>query len=191
MCIRDRLKAVGLIDNPGGIAQLIQYLAGHLVAQVIGIRTEVEKNIAWRGRGLMCGIDCLKFLQAFRHRCAGQTWPHGGTNADYGIKFAFVIAEVYGFKQSGKPREHIAGGLLAAVLDFKDKKESCAGRFIYYVLNRHGADFTHPVDSQKASGAEMPFVGGRLCNATVSGVRDRPPGGNRIHLYNDLSLIHI
>ena len=116
------------------------------MAQVIGIGTEVEKNIAWRGRGLMCGIDCLKFLQPFRHWCGGQTWPQGGTDANYGIKFAFVIAEVDRFKQSGKPREHIAGGLLAAVLDFKDKKESCAGRLIYYVLNRHNIDFTHPVE---------------------------------------------
>ena len=137
---------MGLIDNPGGIAQLIEYLAGHLMAQVIGIRTEVKKNIARRGRGLMRGIDCPKFLQAFRHRCAGQTWPHGGTNANHGIKFAFVIAKVDGLKQSGKPREHIAGGLLAAVLDFKDKKESCAGGLIYYVLNRHVVDFTHPVE---------------------------------------------
>ena len=137
---------MGLIDNPGGIAQLIQYLAGHLMAQVIGIRTEVEKNIARRGRGLMRGIDCLKFLQAFRHRRAGQTRPHGSTNADYGIKLAFVVAEVNGLKQSGKPREHIASGLLATVLDFKDEEESCAGRLIYYVLNRHVVDSTHPVE---------------------------------------------
>ena len=134
-----------LIDNPGGIAQLIQYLAGHLVAEIVAICTEVEKNIAWRGRGLMCGIDCLKFLQPFWHRCAGQTRPHGSSDANYGIKLTFVIAEVHGLEKPGKPREHIAGGLLAAVLDFKDKKESCAGRLIYYMLNRHNIDSTHPL----------------------------------------------
>ena len=92
----------------------------------------------------MCGVNSCKLLEVFGHRCAGQTRPHGGANADYGIKLAVVITEVYGLKQSSESRKHIAGGLLAAIVDLKDQDERCAGRLIYYMLNRHTVDFTHP-----------------------------------------------
>ena len=87
------------------------------MAEIVAISPEVKQDIAWSRGSIMCCVNCLKFLQPIRKGSAGQTRPHGGSDANYGIKLTLVIAEVHGLEEPGEPREHVTGGLLTAVLD--------------------------------------------------------------------------